>query len=193
MCVHTCVPVCQQKLCTRVLNSSLWCLTVHLLEQTVLTQFQGRYKLLMCCAFLSLNHNYGKNVCSMRWWFLAYVFISTGTLIFALLYLFVSLLVEDSLPFSAMMNSFYSPVLLSISILFFSQLFFYSLTISFIKTILHNQHNKMRHRLENILQEISVPCPLMGFFPIWTKHLEAKSFILPAHQLDADAPIYLSG
>lgn len=141
----------------------------------VLTQFPGRYKLPICCAFLSLNHIYGKNMRSMIWWFLAYLFISTGTEIFALLYLFVSLLVEDSLPFTEMINSFYSPVLLSFSILFFCQLFFYSLIISFVKTILHSQQNKMRYRSEKYLQEISVPCPLMGFLPIWRKHLETKS------------------
>lgn len=158
----------------------------------VLTQFQSRCKLLICCAFLSLNQIYCKNMCSMGWWFLAYLFISTGTRFFALLYFFVSLLVEDSLPFTEIINSFCSPVLLSISIIFFESIIFYSLIISLVKTILHNQHNKMRYPLEKIFQEISVPCPLMDFLPISRKHFKTKSFILAAQQLDTEAPIYLS-
>lgn len=122
----------------------------------VLNQFQSRCKLPICCAFLSLKQISCKNMCSMRWWFLAYLFISIGTWIFALLYLFVSLLVEDSLPFTEMINSFYSPVLLSISILFFCQLFSYSLIISFVKTILHNLHHEIPNR-KNFTRNV---CPL---------------------------------
>lgn len=73
----------------------------------------------------------------------------------------------------------------------FCQLFSYSLIISFVKTILHNLHHKMRYPTEKILQEMSVSCPLMNFLPISRKHFETKSFMLAAHQLDTDAAIYL--
>lgn len=121
MCLyrHMRVQVCVEQLPVR---SGV--LTVCLPKQMVFMQFKADARYPYAVLFYLLNQIYCENMCNIWWWFLAYLFISTESWIFSLLYLFVSFLVEDSLAFTELINSFYSPVLLSFSINFFESIIF---------------------------------------------------------------------